>query len=184
MICRNKKQSIIYFIPSVFISVHGAFLICWIYLSANILHDFYLRFLFHGMKILLPILFFFFCFFFVLFCFVPCVGRTLKLPIFVNFIMPILVNNFCHALLFTSLSYRQLYITTSLVICQVCRLHKIFIFICAICYRLNYHSTTIALLSFLSLSTSLFNLPDSDNHTLYSSFPRFLSSHLMLPSSK
>lgn len=52
---------------------------------------------FHRMGILLPILFF--CFFSVLLCFMPCVGRTLEKTIFVDFIMSILVNDFCHALL-------------------------------------------------------------------------------------
>lgn len=112
-----------------------------------------------------------------------CISRTPKFSILINFVMSTDVLDFYHVS-FTSLSYRQVYITISLVICQVYRLHKIFIFICAICYRLNYHSTIIVLLSFLSLSTSLFSLPDSDNHTLYSSSPSLLSSHLTLPSSK
>ena len=76
-------------------------LICFV--SAFIKYHFYiLHFLFHGMGILFSILFFCFCFFPVLFCFVPCVGRILKLAVSVDLIMSTLINNFCHALLFTS----------------------------------------------------------------------------------
>ena len=82
-------------IQNSFIAINGDVGLSVPFLS--LISDFKFQISFHGMGILLPILFF--CFFLVLFCFTSCVGRTLKLAVSVNFIMSILVNNFCHALL-------------------------------------------------------------------------------------